>query len=62
MIKRFCDVCEKELPKEYTILRFCDKYFDAKIDEDKEICHDCEQAIKAYIGNKKAKVEREQNG
>ena len=58
MIKRFCNVCGKVLPAEYTILIFCDKYWDMKTDGSKEICHDCEQAIRACIGNRKAKAER----
>ena len=63
MIRRYCDICRKEITppiNEYTVVKIselttkCDTYTD-----EWEICQDCEQAIRACIGNRKAKAERE---
>ena len=59
MIKRFCDVCGKEIIKPvYYGMVFGENTTAIECRDRYELCPDCEQAIKACIGNRTANAER----
>lgn len=62
MLKRICDVCGKDMPadveayKEVRIVAHSESLMPATV-HSWDVCCSCEQAIKACIGNRRAKAE-----
>ena len=60
MIKRFCDVCGAEIVRPiYDVMIYGKSNANIECRDRYELCCDCANSMKANIGNRRAKAERE---